>query len=665
VHVGVLKGPIVTFPRSGIGVRMRQNMNRSRWVVALVVLGAFAVNAASAGGASSSADRSFTTARWRVAMAKVPRPGGSGCFTASYPALGWNATKCKVAPTQPYVPASGVPDAARPASSSPVGAGNDYSAKVTGLMSSVTGSFANVSPNITETGQIGGKGVQIANIFALQLNTDDFTTAKCSDSTTPGCVGWQQFIYSRTSNSVFMQYWLVYHSSPCPSGGWRYYDGSSGGASGCYMNSPSATFSGAALTARDLATARLSASAANGGNDSVVLSNGTHSALVNKPDSVADLAQNWNTVEFAVVGDCCSAQAKFTSANTTLDARLEVTSGSLAAPQCVNEGFTNETNSLNLVGTPAISPPIGRPMIASRQTNGTATTASCATASPLIATAGPPAAAGRADGYLFAFANTPVGHITYNQAGNGGAFVGWQDVPGGLIPRSTVAAGEQGTTLVVFTRDAANHVVFNQAAKGGAFVGWQPVPGGLVTSTAPGAAGRADGYLFVFAVTPSGHIMFNQAAKGGAFVGWQEIPGGLITHTPVAAGEQGTTLVVFARRADGTIWFNQAAKGGAFVGWQPVPGGLITTTTPAAAGRADGYLFVFAVTPSGHVMFNQAAKGGAFVGWQEIPGGLTTNMSVAAGEQGTTLVVFARDSSGRLMFNQAAKGGAFVGWQQI
>ena len=63
----------------------------------------------------------------------------------------------------------------------------------------------------------------------------------------------------------------------------------------------------------------------------------------------------------------------------------------------------------------------------------------------------------------------------YNQAGAGGAFVGWQTIPGGVTTDVPVGAGEQGTTLVVFAkRTSTTKIAFNQAAKGGAFVGWQP-----------------------------------------------------------------------------------------------------------------------------------------------------------------------------------------------
>src|SRR5262249_15621807 len=120
---------------------------------------------------------------------------------------------------------------------------------------------------------------------------------------------------------------------------------------------------------------------------------------------------------------------------------------------------------------------------------------------PPILTDAAPAAAGRSDGYLFVFAKTSSGHIMFNQAASGGAFVGWQEVPRGLVTEAPVAAGEQGTTLVVFAKTASSHIMFNQAAKGGAFVGWRAMPGNLVTDAAPAAAGRSDGYLFVFAKT--------------------------------------------------------------------------------------------------------------------------------------------------------------------
>jgi hypothetical protein len=280
-----------------------------------------------------------------------------------------------------------------------------------------------------------------------------------------------------------------------------------------------------------------------------------------------------------------------------------------------------------------------------------------------------PAAAGRADNLfvLIKQPGQPQGQVLFNQAAPGAAFAGWQAVPGGLFtpePLTTdaqVGAGMQDTTLFVFAKTPApeGQIAFNQAAAGGAFVGWQLLPG-ITTDQAPAAAGRSDN-LFVFVTDRQGNIQFNQAAPGGAFAGWQTLPG-LTTDTAVGAGMQDTTLFVFAKETAGSVWFNQAPPGGAFENWQPLPG-VTTDQAPAAAGRSDN-LFVFVTDLSGTIWFNQAAPGGAFAGWQTLPG-LTTDTAVGAGMQDTTLFVFAKTAGadGQIAYNQAAAGGAFVGWQ--
>jgi hypothetical protein len=92
-----------------------------------------------------------------------------------------------------------------------------------------------------------------------------------------------------------------------------------------------------------------------------------------------------------------------------------------------------------------------------------------------------PAAAGRkaadGSGYLFVFATAQDGRILVNQAATGGAFVGWQEVPGGVTTDGPVGTGMQGDTLFVFARTQDGQILFNQAAAGGAFVGWQEMPG--------------------------------------------------------------------------------------------------------------------------------------------------------------------------------------------
>lgn len=337
---------------------------------AMVAAGTSVVASESAFGANGL--NGPTAARWQEAIANLPLPG-EGCFTASYPALEWQATQCKVAPEVPMEPAGNLSAPATPLAVKPVGNGNDYSAVVTGPITEATGSFADVSRGITEKGQYDDSGPNLANTFSLQLNTQFFSgSPTCSGSSNPSkCLAWQQFVYDTHSNTVFMQYWLIDYSATCPSHWFTY-------KSDCYTNSPASSFAGGDLTAAELATAKLSGFANLGSTDEVELSNGSQASSVDNPDSVLDLAKSWNTTEFDVFGDAGGGQAKF-GKKTTFEAQTTLSSGSLAAPECVKEGFTGETNNLKLTGTPALGT-VATPTMGSEQTNRTPKHASCATA---------------------------------------------------------------------------------------------------------------------------------------------------------------------------------------------------------------------------------------------------------------------------------------------
>ena len=325
-----------------------------------------------AGGSAVAAQGSRVSsgASWNKAIAGVPLPG-SGCFTAHYPALAWHATRCRVAPAVPFEPAAGNLSAP-PTAAKAVGNGNDYSAVVTGPITEATGSFADVSPGISEKGQFDGRGRKLANTFSLQLNTQFFTgSPACSGSSKPSkCQAWQQFVYDNHSDTLFMQYWLIGYSATCPAHWFTYH-------SDCYTNSPANTLPGG-LTAAELATTTLSGTATLDGTDVVDVANGSQVSSVSNPDSVLDLAQSWNTTEWGLFGDAGGGQAKF-GKETTLEAQTTISSSSLSAPQCVEEGFTGETNNLTLSGTPALGT-VATPTMGSRQTNEVPTPASCATA---------------------------------------------------------------------------------------------------------------------------------------------------------------------------------------------------------------------------------------------------------------------------------------------
>jgi hypothetical protein len=328
----------------------------------IAMLGALSAPAFAASRTSSASAQ----ARWQHTIAQLATPG-SGCFDASYPALRWHATPCAVAPQVAYAPAS--PQA--------VGDGKDYSAVVTGLISKATGTFTNVSPNITEKGKPGNQGAAKANTFSLQLNSEFFSSPRCSGASKPAkCVGWEQFVYTTAPNDVFMQYWMLDYDTNCPSGWFTY---NVAGHVYCYTNSPAAHVKGGAITAKDLARVQLAGQAVAGGNDQVSLALGSGKATaVSNRDNVVTLASSWHSAEFGVYGDGGGGSANF-GKNTTLQAQTTLIASTSAAPKCVKEGFTGETNNLNLVHTPALgSQP--SPTIASRQTNAAASKASCASA---------------------------------------------------------------------------------------------------------------------------------------------------------------------------------------------------------------------------------------------------------------------------------------------
>ena len=330
---------------------------------------------ASAQAAASPAAVSAAKAQWQSSIARVPEQG-NGCYQASYPALTWHSVACVAAPDIVLAPAvAGKGKSAGHATPVTVGDGTDYSAVVTGKISKAVGTFANVSSNISEKGAVDGEGSRVSNSFSLQLNSQFFSgSPACSGSSdSADCQAWQQFVYTYNgggTGDLFMQYWLIDYNASCPSG-WDSY------SEDCYTNSNAIEVS--SITAAELASVSLGASAVSGGNDTVSLSVGSGQASsVNGSDSVVDLASYWNTTEWGVFGDGGGSAADFGSSNT-LEPVTTLTATSSAAPSCVEEGFTGETNNLKLAATAALGSE-SSPTMASEQTDGSAGTASCATA---------------------------------------------------------------------------------------------------------------------------------------------------------------------------------------------------------------------------------------------------------------------------------------------
>jgi hypothetical protein len=338
-----------------------------------MVLAVAGLSAGSASAATQPAVR--TKAAWQATIAHVQQPAGRGCYSASYPTLTWHDVTCVAAPKLPLVPAP-LASSAKHAAPETVGDGHDYSAQVSGLISKATGTFKDVTSGITEKGDVGGSGSEVANSFSLQLNTQFFAgSPACDGSSDPAdCLAWQQFVYTYEDSSIgyiFMQYWLIDYDATCPSGWYTYSDD-------CYTNSDAAEVS--TLTASELASLELSGTATSGGTDGVSLSLGSGQATtVTANDSLIDLASHWDTTEWGVFGDGGGSEAYF-GTDDSLEAQTALTASSgSSAPSCVSEGFTGETNNLSLTATPALGSE-SSPTLASEQTDGTTSTAGCAVA---------------------------------------------------------------------------------------------------------------------------------------------------------------------------------------------------------------------------------------------------------------------------------------------
>ncbi|MGO9268318.1 MAG: hypothetical protein ACLQBA_26100, partial [Candidatus Binataceae bacterium] len=281
--------------------------------------------------AQPSPAQSMSQEAWRASMSRAPMPQ-KGCFKATYPNTAWQQVPCTTAPPAPYPPARG------PRSDN-VGNGNDFSAQVTGSISSAVGSFDSVTGVTSESGDVDGVAPPVANTFSLQLNANTFTTSVCDGAANPSdCSGWQQFVYSN-AGFAFMQYWLLNWGTTCPNG-WFSYEHD------CYTNSNSVEVP--VQTIADLAQLNLTGNAASGGMDTITLSTGSDVYSASGEDSVLNLAAGWQQAEFNIFGDCCGSQAIFNSGSTIV-VRTSLDDGTTNAPSCEEDGFTGETNNLNLV----------------------------------------------------------------------------------------------------------------------------------------------------------------------------------------------------------------------------------------------------------------------------------------------------------------------------
>jgi hypothetical protein len=285
-------------------------------------------------------------AAWREDIAKIATPS-EGCFHAAYPSVVWQQISCRTltaahAHPVPHYYLFGAPQTA--------GNGNDYTINTgSALITSAVGTFPTVTGVTSEqsvgVAAYGDGGILGANEYSVQLNTQ-FTSTTSACKSHSGCTVWQQWVYATDYEengvgAIFMQDWLIgYGGSRCPSGF------GSDGEGDCYKNSNAALPPD--ISPASLASLKLTATAASGGNDTAVVTYDGDAYSTSQADSTLYISKVWNTGEFNVVGNAGGSEAEFNS-GASIKVNLAVSDGSTAAPSCVaDSGTTGESNNLNL-----------------------------------------------------------------------------------------------------------------------------------------------------------------------------------------------------------------------------------------------------------------------------------------------------------------------------
>jgi hypothetical protein len=301
-------------------------MKRGAWILGAGLAGLICATTAAQAAANTAQAR--LDKAWRAAISSAAVPG-SGCFEADYPATQWKRVACSKAPTRLLLPAHGP-------STFVVGNGNDYSAVTGTPVSTAVGSFPSIKGMKTET------NFGASDTYSLQLNTSYYVSPVCNTAANPSqCRAWMQFAYSNnapTEASGFMEVWLINYGKTCPAG-WTTL------SPDCVENSNGVNIPNQKLS--QLKDIQVTGAAVANGNDTVTITTSKKAYAVTLPDSVVDLAGNWNTSEFNVFGDGGGTEAVF-NAGTKIVVNVQMQDGSTNAPTCIVDGFTLESNNLGL-----------------------------------------------------------------------------------------------------------------------------------------------------------------------------------------------------------------------------------------------------------------------------------------------------------------------------
>ncbi|MGB5079950.1 MAG: hypothetical protein WBO23_04315 [Burkholderiales bacterium] len=290
---------------------------------------------------------------WAMSMHKKAAPK-KGCFNAVYPKTEWQEVPCVAAPNIPMIPRRGL----RPFV---VGNGDDISAEApSGTITQAIGQFEGVTNVTSETGLIGNSGTPVNDAYTLQINTNFMTSTACSGSPNANCRGWEQFVYFNdgSAGTAFIQYWLILYNATCPAG-WNTFSFSGGTDIYCWRNNGGGGVAVPNQPITNIANWTLSGTATATG-DSVSMGTGATVYTRTGYNSVS-AASGWTIAEFNIFGAGGSSagggQANF-NAGASVNARTQIIYGGNAAPNCLAQGTTGETNNLSFGPTaPAATAP--------------------------------------------------------------------------------------------------------------------------------------------------------------------------------------------------------------------------------------------------------------------------------------------------------------------
>lgn len=180
----------------------------------------------------------------------------------------------------------------------------------------------------------------------------------CTGSPNTSCQRWEQFIFENNGSTgrAFIQYWLIKYNAACPAGQhWNQFSFPNSTDIYCFKNNSLGAVSVPNQPITNLGQLSLSGTV-SASSDSVTMFAG-NSAFTATGDNAVNAAADWTIAEFNVVGDGGGGEATFNS-GSAVTVHTRTIYGGRAAPTCVAQGFTGETNNLSFgPSSPAASQP--------------------------------------------------------------------------------------------------------------------------------------------------------------------------------------------------------------------------------------------------------------------------------------------------------------------